>query len=250
MLDVSLSKYCDLIPIERYSAMAGRSDLGHIPPQSLIQLTHYIADYVKGAYEQLKGELQSSQVLHADETSHKMLERHDDKSWYLWGFSNSKASYFEIHNTRSGDVPLRILMASRCEYLVSDVFSGYNRVVRKVNEARGSSKNLPAMREVNEDQGSSKNLPAMREVNEDQGSSKNLPAISNVYCNAHARRKFKESIIVNNKEFSDPAQYFVNTYQKIYRLEKFASGRAPDRVLRARGFMELLFKQMKAKAIT
>ena len=98
-------------------------------------------------YEKLKGELQSSRVLHADETSHKMLERHDDKSWYLWGFSNSKASYFEIHNTRSGDVPLRILKGSRCEYLVSDVFSGYNRAVREVNENRGTQ-NLPLISNV------------------------------------------------------------------------------------------------------
>ena len=216
MLDVSLSKYCDLIPIARYSAMAKRDDLERIPPQSLIQLTHYVANYVKGAYEQIKGELQSSKVLHADETTHKMLERHDDKSWYLWGFSSSKASYFEIHNTRSGDVPLRILKGSRCEYLVSDVFSGYNR--------------------------------AVREVNEDRGSSKNLPAISNVYCNAHARRKFKESIIGTNEELHDEAQYFVDIYQKIYYLEGLARGHAPNWVLRARKLIKPLFEQMKAKA--
>ena len=78
---------------------------------------------------------------------------------------------------------------------------------------------------------------------------KNLPVISNAYCNAHARRKFNESILVNNKEFHDKAKYFVDIYQNIYRLEEFARGRAPDRVLRARGFMEPLFEQMKAKAI-
>ena len=215
MMDVSLSKYCDLIPIGRYSDMAKRDDLERIPPNSLIQLTHYVAVYVKGTYEKLKGELQSSQVLHADETSHKMLERHDDKSWYLWGFSNSKASYFEIHNTRSGDVPLRILRGSRCEYLVSDVFSGYNRAVREVNEDRGTQ---------------------------------NLPLISNVYCNAHARRKFKESIIATNKE--DEAQYFVDIYQKIYSLEGLARGRSQNLVLWFRELMKPLFVQMKAKAIS
>ena len=217
MLDASLSKYCDLIPMERYSDMAERSDLGRIPPHSLIQLTHYVAAYFKEAYGELKGEIQSSRVLHADETSHKMLERNDNKKWYLWGFLNSKASYFEIHNTRSGDVALRILQDSRCEYLVTDAFGGYSR--------------------------------AVRELNEDRGSSKNLPVISNAYCNAHARRKFHESILVNNKEFHDKAKYFVDIYQNIYRLEEFARGRAPDRVLRARGFMEPLFEQMKAKAI-
>ncbi|MGK5089976.1 hypothetical protein WDW86_20690 [Bdellovibrionota bacterium FG-2] len=37
--DVALSKYCDLIPIQRYAAMAARSGLKDLPPQSLIELT-------------------------------------------------------------------------------------------------------------------------------------------------------------------------------------------------------------------
>ena len=40
----------------------------------------------------------------------------------------------------SGDVALRILQDSRCEYLVTDAFGGYSRAVRELNENRGSSK--------------------------------------------------------------------------------------------------------------
>ena len=40
ILDVVLSKYCDLIPIERYVQMASRSGLMDLPPNSLIDLTH------------------------------------------------------------------------------------------------------------------------------------------------------------------------------------------------------------------
>ena len=133
MLDVALTKYCDLIPMERYSAIAGRSGVMSIPPQSLIELTHYVADFVKKAYEKLKDEIRSSRVLHADETPHNMLERNEGKSWYLWGFSNKEASYFEIHNTRSGDVSSEILKSSDCEYLVTDVFSGYHKTVKEIN---------------------------------------------------------------------------------------------------------------------
>ena len=74
MVDVAMTKYCDLIPIERYSTIAGRSGLMDLPPQSLIGLTHNVSDFVEGAYEKLKEEVSANKVLHADETPHRMLE--------------------------------------------------------------------------------------------------------------------------------------------------------------------------------
>jgi len=213
MVDVALTKYCDLIPIERYSTIAGRAGLMDLPPQSLIELTHNVADFAEGAYDKLKQEVSASKVLHADETPHRMLESHGDKSWYLWGFSTEKASYFEIHDTRSGDVASAVLLDSKCEYLISDVFSGYKKSVRETNKIRKERK---------------------------------LAKIFNVYCNAHARRKFKESV----EKYPDEAQYFVEMYKKIYRLEKIAQARPPDRVLRVRRLMAKLFEEMKAVAMT
>jgi len=57
-------------------------------------------------------------------------------NWYLWGFSNSKTSLFEYHDTRSGDVASKLLNSSKCEYLISDVFSGYGKAVRDSNVRR------------------------------------------------------------------------------------------------------------------
>lgn len=62
-IDVSLSKYCDLIPVERYAAIAGRSGLEDLPPQSLIESTHQLADFVKPAYDKSKAEVKSSKVI-------------------------------------------------------------------------------------------------------------------------------------------------------------------------------------------
>jgi len=212
MIDVAMSKYCDLIPIERYTSMAGREGLKDIPPQSLIELTHYLAEFVNPVYEKLKEEIKLGQVLHADETPHRMLEDHGDKSWYLWGFSRKKTSYFEIHDTRSGDVASEVLLESKCEYLVSDVFSGYRKAVSESNKIR-------------------------RE--------KNLPIILNIYCNAHARRKFKES----EEKYPDESKYFMERYKKIYRLEKIAQSRPPGRVLRVRKYMTKIFEEMRVAAM-
>jgi transposase len=212
-IDVAMSKYCDLIPIERYTSIAGRAGLMDLPPQSLIEQSHRLADFVISSYDLLKDEAVAALVLNADETPQRMLEGGGEKkSWYLWGFSTLKTSYFEIHNTRSGDVCSEILKNSKCEFLVSDVFSGYGKAVKETNKYRRAN---------------------------------DLPLIRNVYCNAHARRKFKEA----HEKFPDEAQYFIDFYKKIYRLEKIAKARPPDRILRVRRIMASLFDAMKVKAM-
>ena len=212
MIDVAMSKYCDLIPVERYTSIAGREGLMDLPPNSLIQQTHYLSDFVEGAYDLLGEEILHPKVLRADETPHRMLEGGGDKSHYLWGFSTEKTCYFEIHNTRSGDVASEILKKSKCEYLVSDVFSGYRRAINETNK--------------------------YRDLN-------NLPRIQNIYCNAHARRKFKEA----KENYPDEAEYFIEHYKKIYRLERIAQKRPPGRRLRVRKYMRPIFEEMKQKAM-
>ncbi len=216
MIDVSLSKYCDLIPIQRYVAIAERAGFKGIPAQSLIEATHYVAQFVKGVYDLLKAEILNSRILHADETTHRMLEGSDKKIWHLWGFSSKSAAYFECHDTRSGDVASEFLKLSKCEFLMSDVYSGYAKAIRLTNEHR-------------------KRL--------------NSRAICSIYCNAHARRKFKEA----TEKFPDEASYFVEMYKKIYHLEPDYKNleKPPDQVdiEAARVKMRPLFEEMKVRAI-
>jgi len=108
-------------------------------------------------------------------------------------------------------VASEILKESKCEYLVTDVFSGYGKAVRESNKYREEQK---------------------------------LPLIKNVYCNAHARRKFKES----RDRFPEESDYFIKIYGKIYRLNKM-SKRWPNKKKRLRKIMLPLFEQMKSKAM-
>lgn len=183
VLDVSLSKYCDLIPVDRYVKMADRGGVKGLPPNTLIQLTHNLADFLTPLYEKIKGEVQSAKILHADETPHRMLEGDKKSNWYLWGFSTDNAAYFETKDTRSGSIASDFLNDSSCEYLMSDVYSGYSKAVSDTNEQRARySQQL----------------------------------VKNLYCNAHARRKFKES----SKSFEVESEFFLWCYRKIYYLEK------------------------------
>lgn len=202
VVDVALSKYCDLIPVERYVQMADRGGVSGLPANTLIQGTHNLADFLAPVYKKIKDEVMDSKVLHADETPHRMLEGDEKSHWYLWGFSSDRASYFEAHDTRSGSVATDIIKESQCEYLVSDVFSGYAKAVTDSNVYRSENK---------------------------------LPEIQNVYCNAHARRKFKES----ESSFTEESEFFLWCYRKIYRLEKLKDFK------HRRQWQELYFRVME-----
>jgi len=211
ILDVALSKYCDLIPIERYVAMAGRSGIMDIPPQSLIGCTHYLADFFVTVYLRLKSGVLGSRVLLADETPHRMLEGSEKKSWYLWGFSTADVCYFEIHDTRSGDVVSEILKYSKCEVLLTDVYSGYGRSVRECNPKRKAM---------------------------------GLPEIKNGHCNAHSRRYLFKARVSYKEAF-----WYLDQYVEIYRLNELAKGKPAEEVLQIRGEMRPYFEAMRDRAI-
>ena len=207
IIDVAMSKYCDLVPIDRYVSIAAREGVKGLPQNSLIETTHQLADVIEPVINKiLEKEIKRSLILHVDDTRHRMLKK-PDQAHYLWGFSNKVASYFEVHGTRSGEVISELLKNSKCEYLVSDAFSGNNKSVKDTNEYRLENR---------------------------------LNLISQVYCNAHARRKFKEA----HEKIID-AQIYVDIYKKIYYLESQAKEKPSDEVLELRSQMRLLFEKLK-----
>lgn len=210
-IDVSLSKYCDLIPVERYSQMAKRQGFAGIPPQSLIGLSQKLAEFFRGAYELIKAETLTSPVLLADETPHRMLEGDEREGWYLWGFSQPTASFFECHPSRSGEVASIVLDQSRCEILVSDVYSGYRRAIREANKKR---------------------------------SNEGRPEITAAYCNAHARRGFKGIA----EEDTEDALFMIEQYKEIYRIDDEAKSLPPSEQAAKRDEMKPYFLAMKAHA--
>lgn len=213
ILDVVLSKYCDLIPMERYVAMAGRNGLLDLPAHSLIELSHGYADFVKPVYELLKNRVMESRVLCADETPHRMLEGSSKKKWYLWGFSTVRDCFLDCRDTRSGDVASDILVNSRCEILMSDVYGGYGKAVRVSNLKRKEAQN-----------------PLM---------------IQSAHCNAHARRYFFKAH--ENGSYPE-SEFYLDHYQEIYELEGEAKGKPPPEILKIRSQMKGRFEAMKSKA--
>ena len=180
IVDVALSKYCDLIPIERYAQMAMMTGLdGDLPAQSLIGLTHHLANFLEVIYQKIKSEVLSSLILQADETTHKMLEGDETSNWFFWGFFSSSACYFEAHDTRSGDVAIEFLKKSQAEYLLTDGYAGYARAVKEIK------------------------AQFERHIDE-------------AHCNAHAYRYFKDA----SGTWKEESEVFLKLYGDIYELEQ------------------------------
>lgn len=211
IVDVAVKKFCDLIPIDRQTKIAARIGFSGLPPQSLIESTHYLSDFLDPIYERIKSETLASRVLHADETPHRMLEGDQTKNWYFWGFSGKTSAYFEAHGTRSGEVASNVLKDSKCEVLVSDVYSGYLKAIRDANEEKLKN---------------------------------NSPPIQAAFCNAHARRKFKDA-----EGFKQESEYFLRQYQKIYLLDAEAKDQLPEKISENRLKMRSVFEEMKTQAM-
>ena len=171
-----------------------------------------LASFIKPVYQRIKDETLNTEVLLADETPHRMLEGDAKKKWFLWGFSSMKSCFFECHNTRSGDVSAAVLADSICGVLLSDVYSGYGRSIRLANEIRKK---------------------------------KNRAIILAAYCNAHARRKFKDR---DSDDVCEDAEWMIERYKEIYKLNKEAKDQPVEIVKEKRSEMKPIFESMRDEA--
>jgi transposase len=161
--DVILSKLCDLIPIQRYTAIAERQGVEGIPPNSLHEFSRHLALGLDSSYKRhLQGIKETPEPMLADETRHNMMEGSEKKNWWLWSFNSSRGVVLQIDPSRAGAVAANFLKDCACSALMTDAYSGYGRALKIVNDMREES---------------------------------GLPIISKAYCNAHARNNFQASSI-------------------------------------------------------
>jgi len=211
IIDVALSKFCDLIPIERYSAMAKRQGVDGLPPNSLINLTHHLALFLEVIYTSgLKQEILTADSLRGDESPHRMLEGDEKRNWFLWQFAATGTVYFECHDTRAAKVSSRILEECEAVVFLSDDYGGYGKSVREANTIR-------------------KDLEK--------------PIIEHGLCNAHSRRKFAEAEL-NCEE----ATYFIQEYGKIYAIESRAKELPNEEKLQLRATTQTHFQNILRQA--
>ena len=180
IIEAAIAKFYDLIPTERFAKMLSRSSVD-ISDKLVFKAQSVFCETFYPVYLKIKREILAARVVNADESPHRMLERNKGNyRWYLWCFCIEVAVYFEIHDTRAGTVSIEFLLQAKAVVLVCDVYSGYERTEREVNEYRATH---------------------------------GLPPLVLARCNDHARRYFIAA------EEHESAQKIIKIYAKIYKIE-------------------------------
>ena len=209
-----ISKFFDLIPTTRSAKIMARGKTA-VSHALLLKGQSIMAFVLLAVYKAIGEEIKSSRVVLADETIHRQLEENGGNwRWYLWGFSNGKSVYFEVKDTRAGDVSIQFLMLAMALFLVSDAYSGYVRTIREINEVR-----------------------------QKQG----LPLLQSCLCNDHCRRYWVKAESVS-------AEKVLDLYEKIYWIEeqvqellanpKYQEPENRDKALEIRQTADPLFNQI------
>jgi len=208
----ALSKYVQFIPIGRMAAISKLEGFD-FPANSMIETTHYLADFLEIVYWQCRDELLLEKQLKADESPLRMLEGSEKMSWQLWAFVARFTAYYEAHETRAGKVCTSLLIDSKCEGLLTDVYSGYKKSIKEINIERESNGQV---------------------------------LIEPYHCNSHAVRKFKEPYL---KDPIPQYEFYYKKYQDIYDLEREGQKtKNANELLKFRSKMTPIYEAMKTKA--
>jgi transposase len=175
-----VSKFYDLTPTTRHAKTLARCNAA-VSHTLLLKGQSIMAAVLTGVYLAIKEDILKSRVIFADETIHRQLEDNGGNwRWYLWGFCNLTSVYFEIRDTRAGDVSIEFLLVSLVLFLVSDAYAGYSRTIREINEIRQLE---------------------------------GLPLLQSCLCNDHGRRYWFYA------QSAPLAEKALDLYDKIYAIE-------------------------------
>lgn len=87
------------------------------------QILDRCAELFGSSYEAIKQSLREGKYVHADETGWRV----SGENWYAWSFSNEKAAFYTIENTRGHGVPEKMLKDFK-GVVVRDGYQGYDKL--------------------------------------------------------------------------------------------------------------------------
>jgi len=113
-IEVASSKYLDHLPLERQVRVMRREGL-IVDSQTLWDQLEALARHLTPTYEAIRERVLSSEVVHADETSWRLLEA-GTKKWWAWAVSSHDAVHYRIRDSRATES-------------ATDLLNGYEGIV-------------------------------------------------------------------------------------------------------------------------
>lgn len=105
---VAADKYLDHLPLERQVRIMNREGL-RIDSQTLWDQINTLADHLMPSYQALLQRALSWPILHADETSWRLMASKKSKKWWVWELATPDTIYQTIEDERSRNAARRLL---------------------------------------------------------------------------------------------------------------------------------------------
>lgn len=99
-VEVVISKFLDHIPLERQVRIMAREGL-RIDSQTLWDQTEAVAHLLEPSWKALVERILASEIVHADESWWRLMERRGSKRWWAWSVGTQEAVCYRILDSRS-----------------------------------------------------------------------------------------------------------------------------------------------------
>jgi len=127
-IEVCGDKYLNHLPLDRQRKMMRRQGLD-VTTSALWDQVHAVAYVLQPTHQALKALVQSSPLVHADETRWMLLKSPESERHQAWGIASPKAVYYEILPSRSAEAGAKLLDGYEGTLMV-DGYGAYPAIAR------------------------------------------------------------------------------------------------------------------------
>ncbi len=125
---IIVDKYAKAVPLYRQEQFYNQNNI-NLSRQDMANYMFKASELLKILYECFKKVMISNDIIHADETSFKVIHKDGKISTgksYMWIYTTGKSD--SLSKSRSGDYPNKYLSDFK-NYLLIDGYQGYNKIV-------------------------------------------------------------------------------------------------------------------------
>lgn len=127
LASAAVLRVCYRLPLRQICSLLAVLPQLKVCPGAIVKQIKRLSKWLREQYDAIKLALRVAEVVHADETGWRI----NGKNGYLWTLCDSRHTLYHVDRRREGKVIRKLLgksFASGGGTLVSDFYSGYNRV--------------------------------------------------------------------------------------------------------------------------
>lgn len=128
-VEVAVQKYAEHLPLDRQVRQMRRQGL-IVTSQTLWDQLYALTQVLTPTYQALRTHVLSADLVHADETTWKLLGKAPSKTWYVWGLLSEHGTYYHLAPSRGKGV-LEELLKDYQGAVMCDGYPVYQAVAKE-----------------------------------------------------------------------------------------------------------------------